>query len=181
MQARDIQRLKKLESENRRIRELLGAGPRESAEAAVEKLWRSYRDLLDKVSHLSDDCQREARRFGLVRNNEDDIEDDDYETTPAEAQAEWERQQKGEKSAKRKRRKSKANENTIPEGVESERRKQRRHAREAAGFTPEQVAQHFGISMAYYESIEGEGCAEFDMALRLSRLFDCSLDIYIGR
>ncbi len=178
--AKDRQRLDRLEQEHQRIREMLGAGPKESAETAVDRLWRSYRDLLDRVGHLSADCQRDAEKFGLgVKSQEEE-----YEVSPAEAQAKWERSKEEEaKAANPKRRKSKAHQG-IPastEGAETENYKQRRKARESMGLTPEEVADHFGISLAYYQSIEDEGCDDYDMMIRLSKFFNCRMEIFMWR
>jgi DNA-binding XRE family transcriptional regulator len=165
-----------LEFENHRIRELLRVGQSETTFTAVDRLWRAYRDLLDKVVHLNDDAVRDAQILGIGA-----IADDEFELTPAEAQAKWEREHA--ELASKKRRKKARRELTLevlPEGAETGFQKQRRLARESAGFTKEQVAEQFGISMAYYESIEREGCSDYDMAVRLTRLFNCPFDIYIN-
>jgi DNA-binding XRE family transcriptional regulator len=196
MSVKEQQRLERLEQENQRIREMLGAAPKESAEAAVDRLWRSYRDLLDKVSHLNEDCRREGGKFGLGLKSEDD----EYELTPAEAQAEWERNKEEEaanaaKVAKAKRRKAKAakakanpgseieveTEAAETENRETENHKQRRQLREAMGLTPEQMADHFGISLEYYQSLEDEGADDWDMQVRLSKFFNCRQEVFMWR
>lgn len=52
-------------------------------------------------------------------------------------------------------------------------------AREAAGFTVEQAAQRARVTADYLRAVERKGAPPYVLACRLSRLYGCSLDLFL--
>lgn len=52
-------------------------------------------------------------------------------------------------------------------------------AREAAGLTVEQAAKQARICTAYLKAVERRGGASFVLATRLSRLYQCSMNVFL--
>jgi len=60
-----------------------------------------------------------------------------------------------------------------------QRKDARREARERAGLTHEQVAKHLRRSVPYIKQIERNGRATPYLAIRLSRLYKCAVEIFV--
>jgi transcriptional regulator with XRE-family HTH domain len=52
-------------------------------------------------------------------------------------------------------------------------------AREAAGFTIEEAAKRARVCVAYLRRIERNGSCSFPLAMRLSRLYQCSANVFL--